>query len=153
MDTSALTTEDRVILRHLAESPGWAFLIEHLFIPEIQRATAQLDTPRIDQLGFADIVRGEKRATMRHLDFVYEASGLPNPLEVHALGLLKAVTRAGVRNDIQAPAVFHALSSSGEVLCGKVGERVAESPEGMTCSVCQQMLEVRLRRGRSTFPV
>lgn len=153
MDTAALTQEERVILRQLAESPGWAFLMERLFIPEIQHATAQLDLPRIDQSGFADIVRGEKRATMRHLNFVYDASGVLNPLEVHALGLLKAVTRT--RDDTPAPAVLHAASLQhlGEVLCGKVGDRIADSALDVNCAACKQMLDMRSRRGRNTFPV
>ena len=151
MDTSSLTTEERTILRQLAESLGWAFLMERIFIPEMQRATAQLDKPHIDQSGYADIVRGEKRATLRHLDFVYAAAGMPNPLEVHALGLLKAVART--RDDTPPPVIFHAPSLHGEALCGKVGERVAESLLDNTCPVCQQILDMRSKRGRSTFPV
>ena len=151
MDTSSLSTEERTTLRQLAESPGWALLMERLFIPELQRATAQLDKPNSDQSGFADIVRGEKRATMRHLDFVYTAAGVPNPLEVHALGLLKAVARTP--GDAQTAVLYHAPSLHGDALCGKVGERIAESSLDTTCSICRQMLDTRSRRGRNTFPV
>lgn len=151
MDTLSLTPEERTVVRQLAESSGWAFLMERLFIPEMQRATAQLDMPRIDQSGFADILRGEKRATMRHVDFVYSAAGIPNPLEVHALGLLKSVTR--IQDETEAPSVFHAPSIHGEALCGRAGECIAESSFDATCSVCQQMLGMRSRRGRNTFPV
>ena len=151
MDTSSLTTEERIILRQLAESPGWSLLMERLFIPEIQHATAQLDLPRIDQSGFADIVRGEKRATMRHLNFVYTAAGVANPLEVHALGLLKAVART--QDAMKAPVVLHVPSLQGEALCGKAGERIADSPLDANCPTCQQMRDMRSRRGRNTFPV
>ena len=151
MDTASLTTEERIALLQLVQSPGWAFLMERLFIPEIQHITQQLDRSRSDQAGYGDMLRGEKRVMMRHLDFVYAASGIPNPLEVHALGLLKAVART--RDEATPIPVLHAASLRGDSLCGKKDEPIVKTPDAPTCVVCQQLLSVRAHRGRNAFPV
>ena len=149
MDTTTFSSEECALLRQLVQSPGWAILMENLFIPRLQHITQLLDRPGVDH---ADYMRGEKRAYMTQLDMLYSASGLPNPLDVHALGLLKAVAQ---RHEESAPAPKTHIARQGERLCGaRDGLTIpaaAEENELPTCEMCFSMIqEMSLRRGRGS---
>ena len=155
VDTSSFTVEERAVLRQLIESPGWALLMERLFIPRMQQITQLLDRPGIEQSGHADYIRGEKRAYVTQLDTLYSAAVLPNPLEVHALGLLKAVARHA--EEMTSTPKTH-IARHGTTLCGAQNGLVippaAEENEFPTCDTCyaiSQEMSVRRGRGRATL--
>lgn len=151
VDTANFTPEERSVLRQLVESSGWALLMEYLFLPRIQQITQLLDRPSIEQSGHADYIRGEKHAYLVQLEMLYGGAGLPNPLDVHALGLLKAVARRFEETPSSA-AKTH-IARNGATLCGSQDGRIiptaAEEQELPTCEMCQTISqEIRVRRGR-----
>lgn len=91
--TDDWTPEERAALRHLLGTDGWLLVLRHVLLPQVQQLTAMLDRPAIDQQGHGDYLRGQKRASMALLDTLYRTARLPNPLDTHALGLLRAVGR------------------------------------------------------------
>ena len=150
VDIANLTPEERSVLRQLAESFGWALFMEYLFIPRIQQITQLLDRPTIEQSGHADYIRGEKHAYITQLDFLYKATGLPNPLDAHALGLLKAVAR---RSEEEISVSKSHIVRGGVALCGaQDGQMIsagAAENDHPTCEMCYTISqEIRLRRGR-----
>ena len=157
MDVTTFTSEDRAVLHQLAESPGWALLMERLFIPRIQQITQLLDRPSIEQSGHADFIRGEKHAYVAQLEMLYNVAGIPNPLDVHALGLLKVASRRSEEANL-IPRVH--IIQNGGALCGaQPGSGVAPLPpveEGglspSTIEICRDCetiaQEIRVRRGR-----
>ena len=156
MDTTNLTPEDRAVLRQLAQSSGWALLMERLFVPRVQQITQLLDRPSVEQSGQADYLRGEKRAYMAQLEMLYSATGIPNPLEVYALGLLKAVARHPEEGLILVPKTH--IARQGKVLCGALDGLTipvaAEENELPTCEMCYtifQEMHARRSRGRATL--
>ena len=91
MDIAKLTPEERNALTALMQSPGWALLMDKLFIPQIQLATQFLDRPQVEQSGRADWLRGVKASYKNLVEVVYRVGGRENPFEQHALGLLTSV--------------------------------------------------------------
>jgi hypothetical protein len=156
VDTSNLTPEERSVLRQLVESPGWALLLEKLLIPRMQQITMTLDRPHIELQGHGDYLRGEKRAYMAQMDTLAQATGLPNMLEVYALGLLKAVTRT--TDVVATESLRHLVESDSEnTLCGLPRNNsvlVVLNPLSATCQVClaiSQEMSARRGRGRATL--
>lgn len=86
------TPEERAAIRHLLGTPGWDLVMRHHLIPMVQQMTVMLDRPAIDQAGHGDYLRGQKRAYMQLIAALYTAARLQNPLDAHALGLLRAVS-------------------------------------------------------------
>ena len=101
MDISKLTPEDRNVLTALVRSPGWALLMEKLFIPQMQLATHFLDRPQAEQSGKADYLRGIKASYANLIDMVYHVAGIENPLQRHAAGLLASVRNTAVNEHVQ----------------------------------------------------
>ena len=159
MDVANFTPEACALLRQLVQSPGWALLMENLFIPRLQHITQLLNRSGLEH---ADYMRGEKRAYMRQLEILYSATGLPNPLDVHALGLLKAVT-VQVEGVASLPTI-HVTGHDGTRLCGVQDgqtisiEALTTSPGTLrgekgfpTCYICYTIFhEMQLRRGRGS---
>lgn len=94
MDLKILTPEERGTLASLARSPGWALLVEKLFLPQIQLATRFLDRPAAEQSGRGDWMRGVKAAYMNLVEVVYHVAGIENPFVRHGAGLLASVRNA-----------------------------------------------------------
>ena len=88
MDTSKLTPEERSSLNSLVRSPGWALLMEKLFIPQVQLATQFLDRPQAEQSGRADWLRGVKASYMNLIEVVYHVAGIESPFTRHNIALL-----------------------------------------------------------------
>ena len=124
MDIAKLTPEERNALTALVQSPGWALLMEKLFIPQVQLATQFLDRPQAEQSGRADWLRGVKASYEYLIAGGYRVGGRENPFERHALGLLTSVQQLHTPvNDMQ-----------------KAEESLQKKEEGV-------------RRARSSFPV
>lgn len=106
------TPEERAALRHLLGTPGWELVLRVLLIPALQQLTGMLDRPTVDQDGRGDYLRGQKRATLHLLDQLYTAARVTNPLAVHALALLQAVSREPVP-PLDAPSPSPAAAPEG----------------------------------------
>ena len=158
METATFTAEECALLRQLVQSPGWALLMEHLFLPRVQQITQLLDRPGLEH---ADYMRGEKRAYLMQLETLYSATGLPNPLEVYALGLLRAVTRR--HEDAVSPPKIHIMEHNTRLCGAQDGSAMPivdlTSPPGTrigekgfpTCDACYTIFQdMRVRRGRGT---
>jgi hypothetical protein len=91
MDTSKLTPEERNTLHSLVRSPGWALLMEKLFIPQVQLATQFLDRPQAEQSGKADWLRGVKASYMNLIEVVYYVAGIESPFTRHNIALLENI--------------------------------------------------------------
>ncbi len=128
MDIAKLTPEERNALTALVQSPGWALLMEKLFIPQVQLATQFLDRPQAEQSGRADWLRGVKAGYKNLVEVVYRVAGRENPFERHALGLLTTVQQSHI----------------GETTSSNGSQKVEET---------SQRTEEREHRARSSFPV
>ena len=141
MDTTKLTPEERQAITQLTRHPGWAVIMSRLCIPQMQQATAKLDSLSAHPQGQDDMMRGVKYAYKYLIETVYHIAELPNPFEQHALGLWASVHQFAEKPD---PAqLIHAQAGPGAPIdCGILHAAFVvcdrKSTVDVTCPVCRE---------------